>query len=75
MLSKEEKAKYDEKSLLRFMSYILFIVDLLVLLTIVGVHFNMQWISTFSSVMIFIVTIFACIYSNTGNRFKKNSKH
>lgn len=71
MLSKEEKAKYDEKSMLRFMSYIIFISAGLVALSVVGAHLMMDWLSILSTVIIVIVVVFACIYSNTGNRFKK----
>ncbi len=66
--SKDEKAKYDEKALCRFVAKIMFAMAVFMLLIFtvenVAVHLLLSLLA--------VVFIFgAVIYANTGNRFKK----
>ena len=72
--SKEEKDKYDEKALCKFIGNLLLVLAGIFLLVAVAKVLNL---SHFIQIMIAaytlcpVVTIAAVIYLNTGNRFKK----
>lgn len=69
--SKDEKGKYDEAALCKFIGNLLFILAGVFLITIRGIGLKSTYIVAFGSVTIFTVIIAAIIYMNTGNRFKK----
>lgn len=71
MLDEEQKKEYDEKALLRFMSYVTFIVDILCAVAFSGTYFNLEWLSIVAAIAIIFCSVFASIYWNTGNRFKR----
>ena len=68
--SKDEKAKYDEKALCRFVAKLMFFCSgcmvCLMLAPLVG-----TWLLWLSQAVMFIGIIAGVIYANTGNRFKK----
>lgn len=70
-LTSEEKAKYDRVALCRFMGkYLLSISAVMPLLPIGGI-FEMYWMIAVYIIYVLVSLIFAVVYCNTGNRFKK----
>lgn len=69
--SKREKAKYDEKALCRFMGKIMFSYVACFLIMATSDLFKSMIPLWSGLILFFCVTIFAVIYSNTGNRFRK----
>ena len=71
-LSKEEKAKYDEKALCRFTGRLLLIVSFCALLIPTSSYFEMEGLAFCGVAATSIISIGACVYANTGNRFRSN---
>ncbi len=71
MLSQEQKAKYDEKALCRFVGNILFVIALFLVFAAIGGIYEIIWLITLSTTAIFAFTIGCLIYANTNNRFKR----
>ena len=70
-MSKEEKSKYDEIALCKFMGKILLPIGILCPSLVLADIFDMPWIIGLFTVVTLGLSIFAAIYCNTGNRFKK----
>jgi hypothetical protein len=70
-MSKEEKEKYDEKALCKFMGKILIPIGILVPVFGLGLIYEIPWITPVYVVGVVGLVLFAGIYANTGNRFKK----
>ena len=68
--SKDEKSKYNEKALCRFVAKLMFFCALCMVLfalaPVVG-----TWLMWLTQAVMLVVIIAAVIYANTGNRFKK----
>jgi hypothetical protein len=71
MLSKEQKAKYDEMALCHFVGTMLFVIVFLLIFAIVGGIYEINWLIGLSTTAIFTYTIGCLIYANTDHRFKK----
>ncbi len=71
MLSQEQKAKYDEKGLCRFVGNMLFVIALIIIFAVIGGIYEITWLVFLSTVAIFGYTIGCLIYANTNNRFKR----
>lgn len=69
--SKEEKAKYDEKALCRFMGKIMYSFAACLLIIVISDIINSLILQWTGIVLFFCVAVFTLIYSNTGNRFRK----
>ncbi|MCJ7687988.1 MAG: DUF3784 domain-containing protein [Clostridiaceae bacterium] len=72
--SKEEKEKYDEVALCKFMGNLMFFISGIQLIIVVAWVLNFAYfmdIIIISSILIFFGTIGIVIYLNTGDRFKK----
>lgn len=69
--SKEEKAKYDEKALCKFMGKVMFSFVVCFLIMATSDIFNSMIPIWIGWALFLCITIFALIYSNTGNRFRK----
>lgn len=69
--SKEEKAKYDEMALLKFMGKIMFAFAGSFLIMATSDFFKSMGPLWIGLVIFFGITVFAVIYANIGNRFKK----
>lgn len=69
--SKEAKAKYDEKALCGFMGKIMFSFAACLLITAISDLINNMILQWTGIVLFFCIAVFALIYSNTGNRFRK----
>ena len=70
-MSKAEKEKYNEKALCRFVGWFMIGIMLCVLLTAVGSHFGIRWLS-YTWILAIHASIFFAIYANTSKRFLKN---
>lgn len=68
--SKEEKEKYDEKALSRFVSNLLFVVAAVELLIGVAYYFQLNAAVIAGYILIGIIVIASVVFVNTGNRFK-----
>ncbi len=70
-MSESEKKKYDTKALCRFMGKVLLPIGILMPSVAIGEIINIPWISGAYTGVVVILSLFAVIYSNTGNRFRK----
>ena len=70
-LSDQEKRKYDTKRLARFMGGILLPIGLAFPCIAIGGIFVLWWMPIVFIGLSVGLLIFAIIYANTGNRFKK----
>ena len=71
---KSEKEKYDAPAMCRFMGKILLPISILVALT--GIKtLHVLWFFIVAGAIIVGLLVFAIIYANTGNRFKKQVTH
>ena len=68
-MPKEKKGKYDAKALCKFTGVICMLIGILVFgLAIESIA---SWYTWFSTIAVIAILVFAVIYANTGNRFKK----
>ncbi len=70
MLSKEKKARYNEKELCRFTGNLLFLVAFLLIFAIVGGIYEIVWLVKLILVLIILTVIAGIIYVNTDSRFR-----
>lgn len=70
-MSKEEKEKYDEKALYKFMAHFMFIISACLGLMGIGGYFDIKWLLILSTILIVIAAFGGVIYCNTGKRFLK----
>ena len=71
-MSADKKAGYEQKALCRFVGWLLVIIALCMALFPIGVYFEATWLIFCSIAILSVAIIFAVIYANTGNRFRKN---
>ncbi len=69
--SKEEKEKYDVKSMCRFIGKILLPIGLFLPCIAIGGILKIIWLPIAYTAGVMILSIFAAVYGNTGNHFKK----
>lgn len=70
-MSPREKRRYDSKALCKFMGKIVLPIGLLIPLFALGEILDLVWITYTAIALILVVSLFAIIYANTKNRFKK----
>ena len=70
-MSKEEKEKYDAKALCRFMGKILLPIGIFIPLNSVAAIYKINWVGAVYGGLVAGLVIFAVVYCNTGNRFRK----
>lgn len=70
-MSKEEKDKYDSKALCKFVGKILLPIGVSMPLAAVGSIYQVGWIITAYPIAVAVLCIFAVVYCNTGNHFRK----
>ncbi|MGE7985470.1 DUF3784 domain-containing protein [Lysinibacillus fusiformis] len=70
-MSPDEKVKYDEIALAKFIGKMMYGYCFCVLLWVLNEIFQTQWLFIVGLVLFVILTIFLMIYMNTGNRFKR----
>ena len=71
MMSKEEKERYDQMKLSRFIGIITFIIGILTPLLGIGVWFQLLWVIWIYSFVVVGLSVFTVIFANTKNRFKR----
>jgi len=71
MMSKEEKASYDEKKLTQFIGTITLPIGLTTPLVAIGGIYRITWMIWLYVVIVIGLSVFAIVYTNTKNRFKK----
>lgn len=69
--SKNEKAKYDEKALCRFMGKSMFALALGIFLWGLSEWLARPFLFTIGLIIFFGTIVFMVVYANTKNRFKK----
>lgn len=70
-LSESKKEHYDEVALCQFMGKILYGVCFSILLFAGSELFGYHYLFTLGVLLLFFLIIFAVVYSNTNDRFKK----
>lgn len=71
-LSAQEKAKYDEEALCKFMGKIMYGISFSILLWGLSDLLEILVLFIIGLALFLILIIFALVYMNTGERFKKN---
>ena len=66
-----EKEKYDDKALGKFIGKIIMPIGICVPVIAIGGIYEMTWLPVAYGVLVILLTIFALVYCNTGNRFRK----
>lgn len=67
-----EKAQYDEVALCKFMGKIMYGISFSILLFALSELLEKQILFIIGLILFLVLIIFALVYSNTKNRFKKN---
>jgi hypothetical protein len=70
-MSKTEKEKYDKAALCKFMGKILLPIGILCPCLVISEMLEISWFPVVFVVVVLGLVIFAAIYANTGNRFRK----
>ena len=70
-MSKEEKENYNVFALCKFMGKFMFIMAFCVLLFILSDILMMKILYNISLILVYSSLLFVIIYTNTGNRFKR----
>lgn len=70
-MTKEEKEKYDVISLCKFWGKCMFLFAFCITLFLLSELWEMKILFNIGFTLIFAITLFMLVYSNTGNRFKK----
>lgn len=68
---REERAKYDEKTLCRFMGKLMFVLAGCTVVIILGNVLEQMALVWCGIALILVICFAAIIYANTGNRFKR----
>lgn len=70
-LSQDEKEKFDAKKLTKFLGCLFLPIGILFNCFTIGILLHIWWMLVMVIVTTFLAVVFAVIYCNTGNRFKK----
>ncbi|RST71821.1 DUF3784 domain-containing protein [Siminovitchia acidinfaciens] len=70
-MSDREKAQYDEAALCKFMSNIMYGICLSILMWALSELLDNQALFVIGLILFIGIILFAVVYSNTGNRFKR----
>ncbi|GKV57961.1 hypothetical protein NCCP2222_39080 [Sporosarcina sp. NCCP-2222] len=69
-MSEEERASYDEPALCRFMGKIMYGVCFCIIMMGVSDMLDSQVFLIVGVILLFLLIIFAVLFTNTGNRFR-----
>lgn len=69
-MPKEEREKYDEVALSKFMGKMMFALSFSMVFWALSSLFEIDWLLTIGLILFISIVIFMLIYMNTGNRFK-----
>ncbi len=70
-MSENEKKRYDSKALCRFIGKILLPIGILTPAVAIGGIYDIGWFGGAYVGLTAILVVFALVYCNTGNRFRK----
>ena len=70
-MSKSEQEKYDAPALCRFIGKIMLAIGALTVLLPAGIMLERTWAFWLYMAGVLVLSVFAAVYANTGNRFKK----
>lgn len=70
-MPQEDKAKYDEIALSKFMGKMMIALSFSMVFWVLSEYYEVDWLFYVGLVMFLGLTVFMLIYTNTGNRFKK----
>lgn len=70
-MSENEKKRYDSKALCQFIGKILLPIGILTPAVAIGGIYDIGWIGGAYVGLTAILVVFALVYCNTGNRFRK----
>lgn len=71
-MSAEKKAQYDEMAVCKFMSKIMYALSCSIFLWALSDLLDVQVLFVIGFILFMGILIFALVYLNTGNRFKKS---
>ncbi|MGK0465688.1 DUF3784 domain-containing protein [Clostridium sp.] len=69
--TKQQKEKYDEVALCKFVSNILFFIAVITFIYLIGRTYDITFIRILAMATLIITVIRASMYANTGNKFLK----
>ena len=67
----DDKEKYDTSKLCRFIGKILLPISVFLPLVAIGGIYDIRWLHFIYFGMVLVIVVFAVIYANTGNRFRR----
>ncbi len=67
----EEKEKYNEITLCKFMGKMMFALAFSMLLWLFSVAYDIQWLLYMGLILFLFIVAFIVIFMNTGKRFKR----
>lgn len=70
-MPKEEREKYDEKALSKFMGKSMIAIASTLIFYLYGIMYELEWPFHVGTILMVAYIVFMIIYMNTGNRFKK----
>lgn len=70
MMSEEEKKKYNEKAMCKFMGKVAFSIAFCIILSMLSLYTNEKVLRDVAFIAIFLICIFAIIYLNVAKKFK-----
>lgn len=70
LMSKEKKARYNEKALCRFTGNLLFIVAFLLIFAVIGGIYNIIWLIKLILTLLILLIVVSSIYVTYSPRFR-----
>lgn len=70
-LSKEEKDKYDDVAVAKFMGKMAFALAFSNLLTLLGNKYHLKWLSIFGGILTFCLALYLVVFLNKSKKVKK----
>ena len=70
-MTKEEKEKYDEAALRKFMGKMMFALSFSIVFWVLSDAYDIKWLFAFGLILFPGIVAFTLFYMNTGYRFKK----
>ncbi|WP_163527833.1 DUF3784 domain-containing protein [Halobacillus ihumii] len=70
-MSEEEKEKYDEITLSKFMGKVMFALSFSLLFLVLSEALEIRWLLIVGIILFIVIFVFMLIYTNSWNRFKK----
>lgn len=74
-MSREEREKHDMVAVCKFMGKMMFALAFSMVFWVVSEVYGIEWLFHIGLILFIAIVIFMLIYTNTGNRFKKQDRH